>query len=202
MTTDVVTATAATAATPATPEQSTTATPTGQSGGAMAATETISMTQAELDGIIAERLERERAKSAKQADAARKIVEERALAEQAQWKELAERRAADLDALQAKAELAERQGAVIEQIYSNRLAGLPAAARRAVESLPVDDVLARLAWLDKNEALFRASSAVPDISATAGGRQAGPGLGGLDAQQLASRYGLKPEAVQAYVNGG
>ncbi len=199
--TDVVTATAATAATPATPEQ-TTATPTGQSGGAMAATETISMTQAELDRMIAERLERERAKSAKQADAARRVIEEQALAEQARWRELAERRAADLDALQAKAELAERQGAVIEQIYSNRLAGLPATARKAVESLPVDDVLARLAWLDKNEALFRASSAVPDISATAGAAPAGPGLGGLDAQQLASRYGIKPEAVQAYVNGG
>lgn len=194
------TATAATAATPATPEQ-TTATPAGQSGGAMATTETISMTQAELDRMIAERLERERAKSAKQADAARKVIEEQALAEQAQWRELAERRAADLDALRAKAELAERQGAVIEQIYSSRLAGLPATARKAVESLPVDDVLARLSWLDKNEALFRAS-AVPDISATAGGRPAGPGLGGLDAQQLASRYGLKPEAVQAYVNGG
>lgn len=199
--TDVVTATAATAATPATPEQ-TTATPAGQSGGAMATTETISMTQAELDRMIAERLERERAKSAKQADAARRVIEEQALAEQARWRELAERRAADLDALQAKAELAERQGAVIEQIYSNRLAGLPATARKAVESLPVDDVLARLAWLDKNEALFRASSAVPDISAGAGGRQAGPGLGGLDAQQLASRYGLKPDAVQAYVNNG
>ena len=38
---------------PAAPEQ-TTATPTGQQGGATAAGETISMTQAELDKLIAE----------------------------------------------------------------------------------------------------------------------------------------------------
>ena len=160
------------------------------------------MTQADLDRMIAERLERERTKAAKQAESARKALEEKALADQAQWKELAEKRAADLTALQAKAELAERQGAVIEQLYKTRLAGLSAPIRKAVESLPVDDMLARLAWLDANEALFKASSAVPDISATSGGRQAGPGLGGLDAQQLAAKYGVKPEAVQAFVQKG
>ena len=186
---------------PMTPEQMT-ATPTGQSGGATAATETISMTQAELDKLISERLDRERTKATKQADAARKASEDKALADTAQWKELAEKRATDLTALQAKAELAERQGVVIEQIYKTRLAGLSAPIRKAVESLPVDDMLARLAWLDSNEALFKASSSVPDISATSGGRQAGPGLGGLDAQQLAAKYGVKPEAVQAYVNRG
>ena len=186
---------------PMTPEQMT-ATPTGQSGGATAATETISMTQAELDKLISERLDRERTKATKQADAARKASEDKALADTAQWKELAEKRATDLTALQAKAELAERQGVVIEQIYKTRLSGLSAPIRKAVESLPVDDMLARLAWLDSNEALFKASSSVPDISATSGGRQAGPGLGGLDAQQLAAKYGVKPEAVQAYVNRG
>ncbi len=186
---------------PMTPEQMT-ATPTGQSGGATAATETISMTQADLDKLIAERLDRERAKTTKQADAARKAIEEKSLADQAQWKELAEKRAADLTALQAKADLAERQGVVIEQLYKTRLAGLSTPIRKAVESLPVDDMLARLAWLDSNEALFKASSSVPDISAASGGRQAGPGLGGLDAQQLAAKYGVKPEAVQAYVNRG
>lgn len=198
---DETTTAATTASTPAAPEQ-TTVTPTGQTGGATAATETISMTQADLDRMIAERLERERAKTAKQAETARRALEEKALADQAQWKELAEKRAADLTALQAKAELAERQGAVIEQLYKTRLAGLSAPIRKAVESLPVDDMLARLAWLDANEALFKASSAVPDISATSGGRQAGPGLGGLDAQQLAAKYGVKPEAVQAFVQKG
>ena len=158
---------------PAAPEQ-TTVTPTGQTGGATVPTETISMTQADLDRMIAERLERERTKAAKQADAARKALEEKALADQAQWKELAEKRAADLTALQAKAELAERQGAVIEQLYKTRLAGLSAPIRKAVESLPVDDMLARLAWLDSNEALFKASSTVPDIRHRAAGRR---GLG-------------------------
>ena len=200
--TEATTVTAGTpASTPATPEQKTD-TPTGQSGGATASTDTISMTQADLDKLIAERLERERAKATKQADAARKAIEEKSLADQAQWKELAEKRAADLTALQAKADLAERQGVVIEQLYKTRLAGLSAPIRKAVESLPVDDMLARLAWLDSNEALFKASSTVVDINAASGGRQAGPGLGGLDAQQLASKYGVKPEAVQAYVNRG
>ena len=199
--TDETTTAGTPASTPAAPEQ-TTVTPTGQTGGATVPTETISMTQADLDRMIAERLERERTKAAKQADAARKALEEKALADQAQWKELAEKRAADLTALQAKAELAERQGVVTEQLYKTRLAGLSAPIRKAVESLPVDDMLARLAWLDSNEALFKASSTVPDISATSGGRQAGPGLGGLDAQQLAAKYGVKPEAVQAYVNRG
>ena len=200
--TEATTVTAGTpASTPATPEQKTD-TPTGQSGGATASTDTISMTQADLDKLIAERLDRERAKTTKQADAARKALEEKSLADQAQWKELAEKRAADLTALQAKAELAERQGVVTEQLYKTRLAGLSAPIRKAVESLPVDDMLARLAWLDSNEALFKASSTVVDINAASGGRQAGPGLGSLDAQQLASKYGVKPEAVQAYVNRG
>ena len=199
--TDETTTAVTPASTPATPEQKTD-TPTGQSGGATASTDTISMTQADLDKLIAERLDRERAKATKQADAARKAIEEKSLADQAQWKELAEKRAADLTALQAKAELAERQGVVTEQLYKTRLAGLSAPIRKAVESLPVDDMLARLAWLDSNEALFKASSTVVDINAASGGRQAGPGLGGLDAQQLASKYGVKPEAVQAYVNRG
>ena len=200
--TDGTTTTAGTpASTPAAPEQ-TTATPTGQSGGATAATETISMTQAELDKLIAERLDRERAKSAKQADQARKAIEDQSLVDQAKWKDLAERRHAEVTALQEKAGLAERQALVIEHLYKTRLNGLSALVRKAVESLPADDTLARLTWLVANEALLKASSSVPDISAQAGGRQAGPGLDGLDAQQLASKYGVSLEAVQAYVNKG
>ena len=101
------------------------------------------MTQAELDKLIAERLDRERAKSAKQADQARKAIEDQSLVDQAKWKDLAERRHAEVTALQEKAGLAERQALVIEHLYKTRLNGLSALVRKAVESLPADDTLAR-----------------------------------------------------------
>lgn len=94
-------------------------------------------------------------KATKQADAARKAIEEKAVADQAQWKELAEKRAADLTALQAKAGEPARQGAVIEQLYETRLAGLSAPIRKAVESLPVDDMLARLGLAGQQRGAFQ-----------------------------------------------
>jgi hypothetical protein len=63
-------------------------------------------TQAELDQIVRDRLERERKKHEADADKARKDAESAALEKNEEWQKLAEKRAQDLQALsQEKAEL-------------------------------------------------------------------------------------------------
>ena len=62
--------------------------------------------QAELDQIVKERLDRERKKSESAAEKARREAEEAALAKNQEWQQLAEKRAKDLEALtREKAEL-------------------------------------------------------------------------------------------------
>jgi hypothetical protein len=63
-------------------------------------------TQAEIDKIIADRLTREEKKRAEATDKARRDAEEKALADNAKWQELAEKRAKEIDgATQALAEM-------------------------------------------------------------------------------------------------
>lgn len=80
-------------------------------------------------------------------------------------------------------------------MYDARTKTLPAALRKAVESLPVTDPLDRLKWLDENEALFRQTTSVPDINAGQGGPQKPPtvSLGGLTPEEFEARYGVRPK---------
>ena len=88
-------------------------------------------TQAELDKVIKERLDREDRKR-KEAEATLKSkADEDALKEQAKWKELADKQAADLDTLKkekATLELQERKRKIADkvglpQVLSSRLVG-------------------------------------------------------------------------------
>lgn len=170
-----------------------TAPATGQNGGQAPAD--ARFTQADLERIIGERLAQERNKAAKAAEKAAAELEKKQLAENAKWQELAEKTQAELAATKADAERLERVSAVVQAMYDTRLKALPAAMRKAVESLPVQDPLDRLAWLDANEGLFAQAQIVPDINAGGGGgSKPSPdiSLGGLDPQEFAARYGVDP----------
>lgn len=168
-------------------------TATGTNGGQAQAE--ARFTQADLERIIGERLAQERNKAAKQAEKAAAELEKKQLAENAKWQELAEKTQAELAATKADAERLERVSAVVTAMYETRLKSLPAPLRKAVESLPVQDPLDRLAWLDANEGLFSQAQAVPDINAgSGGGSKPSPdvSLGGLDPQEFAARFGVDP----------
>ena len=174
-----------------TAEAPNTATAAGQTSGAGDAEPRF--TQADINKMIGERLEQERRKAAKEAEKAQAEAERKALAENQQWKELAEKTAQELQTARAAAERVERVDELVKSMYDARTKTLPAALRKAVESLPVTDPLDRLKWLDENEALFRQTTSVPDINAGQA-QQGRPATlyGGLDPNELAARLNLDP----------
>lgn len=178
-------------------EATTTATAAGTNSGAPADTE-ARFTQADLDKMIGDRLAREREKAQKEAAKAQAEAERKALAENQEWKTLAERTAAELETARAAAARVERADELVKTMYDNRIKTLPAALRKAVESLPATDPLDRLAWLDANEALFRQPAGVPDINAGQAGPQKPPtqSLGGLTPQEFGARYGIDPRYIE------
>ena len=180
-----------------TAEAKQTATAAGPNGGQPEAAERF-FTQADVEKMIGERLTRERDKAAKAAQAAQAEAERKALAENQQWKELAEKTTAELETAKAAAARVERVDALIQSMYETRTKTLPAALRKAVESLPVTDPLDRLAWLDANEALFKQTAGVPDINAGQTGPQkpATVSLGGLTPQEFAARYNVDPRYIE------
>lgn len=179
-----------------TTEATTTATAAGTTSGQP--TTEARFSQADIDRIVKERLDRERDKAQKEAAKHAADLEKKQLAENAEWQKLAEKAQQELQALKAEAERAERLGAVMATMYENRLKALPANLRKAVESLPATDPLDRLAWLDANESLFAQAQAVPDINAGTGGAAAKPAnvsLGGLTPQEFAARYNIDPRYI-------
>lgn len=178
-----------------TTEATTTPTAGGTNGGQPSGD--ARFTQADIDRIVKERLDREQATAQKRQQAAQAEAEKKRLAEDAKWQELAEKTQAELAALKAEAERAERLGAIMATMYENRIKALPANLRKAVESLPATDPLDRLAWLDANESLFTQVQAVPDINAGSGGPAKPPttSLGGLTPQEFAARYNIDPRYI-------
>ena len=172
-----------------------TGTATGTNGGQPPAD--ARFTQADLERIIGERLTQERSKAAKLAEKQAAELEKKRLAENAEWQQLAEKTQAELATIKADAERLERVSAVVIAMYETRLKSLPAPLRKAVESLPVQDPLDRMQWLDANEQLFAQAQAVPDINAgSGGGSKPSPGvasLGGMDPQEFEARYGVRPK---------
>lgn len=154
-------------------------------------------TKDEMESIVRDRLERDRKLREKEQEKRAAELEKKQLAENAKWQELAEKTQAELAATRADAERLERVSAVVTAMYETRLKSLPAPLRKAVESLPVQDPLDRMQWLDANEALFTQAQAVPDINAgSGGGSKPQPGvasLGGMDPQEFEARYGVRPK---------
>lgn len=113
-------------------------------------TEAKSFTQADVDRIVADRLSREKVKAQELADKARHEAETAAALKNGEFEKLATDYKSQLDALTPKAEYAERLVETLTAQLDARVKRLPADV--AVLD-PGGDVLARLTWLDKAEAL-------------------------------------------------
>ena len=156
--------------------------------------------QTRIDQIIGERLGRARTSWEVAAAAAKTKAESEAeqakLTEQAEWQKLAEKhqaRVTELEPLEAEtAAYAE----VIEGMLKAKLKALGDKAQTAVDGLPGDlGALAKLQWLNKNEALF-ATKPPPDIDALKRGDGTTEAkVTDEQVQEFAVRYGVNPKYV-------
>lgn len=148
-------------------------------------------TQADLDRIVTERLEREREKSKKEAAKAQADAEAKVLAEQGKYKELYDKQQAELAEAQALARASEMR---LNQREAAMEAKLPLALadrlKGETKEEMVADAKAILATLPKPEA--------PNINAGNGAGGA-PGQGGMsdaEKKRIADKYGVDPRFVQ------
>jgi len=140
-------------------------TQTAQTGDVTGQTTDKTFTQADVDRIVKERLQREQGKAEQLAQKAREEAEAKALAEQGKYKELFEKQQADLQAA------ADRVKALELQTLRNNVAtkvGLPAAfvdrLRGETEAEIEADAKSILAIIPKPTA--------PNINANSGGQPA------------------------------
>lgn len=109
---------------------------TGTDGGEKK-TKEATFTQADLDRIIAERLEREKRKGEEAAKQARESAESKALEEQAKWEQLAKKRADKIDELTASHATATEQ-----------LEAITARAEKAEKALQAQNESRMAEWPD------------------------------------------------------
>lgn len=93
----------------------------------------------------------------KQAEAAAQAAEDKRLAEQQQWKELAEKRAAALDALKPLQDRYTTLEETFKATLAKRLEALPDWSKSLVPAF--DDPVKTMAWLDANQHVFAARKA-------------------------------------------
>lgn len=188
-------------ATPA-PAAPTTGTAPGQSSGNQAQpqpTEARVFSQADVDRIVKERLEREQGKATKAAEKARQEAEAKALVEQGDFKALSERQAKRIAELEtAAADLAAAQAQLgkyetaLKASLAAQLAGVPEHIQALLGRM---DVTEQMEWLSANQDKLKPAqpAAAPDISATK--RSASPQTKMTDDErrEFAARYGVRPE---------
>lgn len=155
---------------------------TGTNGGTAAGT--ITLTEAELqeriEASLKERLERAKKHADEKAEKARKDAEARTLAEQGEFKTLAEKAQARVAELEPKEKENEELRAVVEELLTARLKALTPEAKKAIENLPGEPgPVERLRWLTANEALF-AKPAPTKGNAGNGTNQNGAAAGGMN----------------------
>jgi len=110
-------------------------------------------TQAELDAIVRDRLDRERKKRETDDAKAREQAEADRLREQHEYQKLAEQHAARIQALEPQAAQAERYAAALTAHLDTQRKGLPA---HLVELLDQMDVAAQLEWIAKHQDVIHA----------------------------------------------
>lgn len=131
-------------------------------------------TQAELDAIVKERLERERKKLEKATAEAKAKAEEETLAKQQEWEKLALKREADnatlkgqLDELQPTLEQTQTRIAALEKALQNQVQALTEGLDEGIVTLlknrPVEE---QLVWLTKYRANLPAKNGARGIPAT------------------------------------
>jgi len=172
---------------PATQASATPADATGTNSGQSERT----FTQADLDRIVTERLDREREKSKKDAAKAQADAEAKVLAEQGKYKELFEKQQAELEAERRTAREASMRLMQRDAAGQTSLP-LPLAERLRGETLEemVADAKSIIAALPKPQA--------PNINASSGvgGAPAAGALDDAEKKRIADKYGVDARYVQ------
>jgi hypothetical protein len=116
------------------------------------------LTQGDLERILAERLERQKKQLLKQIDQAKDEEATKQLEAAAEWQKLADKRQEQLAErdrrladLESQAALAEKYGAALDGYVTQLSEGLPAAITSLLEPM---DAAARLEWLTANRSQF------------------------------------------------
>lgn len=186
-------------------EQGTTTTITGDATGATQTAGTVTFSaeqQAHIDALLGRTRKeaRERAKTdqAKAQAKAKADADRVRLEEQQEWKTLAEQhqsRIAELEPLEARVTAYQE---TITAMLADRIEALGDKAETAIDGLPGDmDALAKLKWLNANEALFAQRAGTPQIDATRRNEGTTPAeVTDAEVIEFAARLGLNP----AYVN--
>ena len=147
---------------------------TGDKGGSEKPTPTF--TQADVDRIVKERLDRESAKTEKATQKAREEAEAKALADQAKYQELADKRGQKLTELEAttvdltgKLELATQRAERYEQaltaLLTEQRKRVPDHLHSLLDKLPVDE---QLTWIASNGDKLTGATGVPATPKPAG----------------------------------
>lgn len=171
--------------------QTTAVTPPADATGTNSGTSDAKFTQADLDRIVNERLERERTKSQKDAAKAQADAEAKVLTEQGKYKELFEKQQADLQAAQAEARQASIK--VMQRDIASKT-NLPLALAERLRGETLEEMEADA----KNILAALPKPAAPNINASngAGGAPAAGQLSEADKQRIADKYGVDPHYVQ------
>lgn len=153
-------------------------------------------TQADVDRIVAERLAREQKKSADAAEKARREAEDKAAAEQGEFKKLADQRQERIAALEAQVaeaqafkEKAERYEGALKAHLDEMRKGLPAST---LELLDGRDVVDQMTWLAKHR------DEVVGAAAGKNGPPASPRANGSPAADAIEENRKKLAATGAY----
>lgn len=157
-------------------------------------------TQAEVDALIKERLDRQANKSEEQQRKAQEEAQRQAAEQQGEYKSLYEKAQAELEQTRSEAKAA--QLAATRRLVAQKLGLSEKIAERLVgenEEELMADAEALLGELPKPQ-----KPTAPNINAANGdGRVPTPQtdkLGGLTPQEFAARYNLTVAAVQQYLN--
>lgn len=167
---------------------------TGDATGTNSGETARTFSQQELDRIVKERLERAEAKRAEAEQRAREEAEAAALAEQERYKELAEKRAAQVEELEAKAERASRYEEVITSLLEAQLKDVPDHILPLLERL---DPVEQLDYLSKNRGALAPPpdpepGRVPATPRATNGRR-------VDSEAQAARRGVLARKVRGWM---
>ena len=129
-------------------------------------------TQAEVDAIISDRLDRERRKQEADAKKAQEAAEAKRMEEQQEFQKLAETRQAKIAELEkqladlqpTKERVIQLEG-VLKTYLDKEREGLPDAIKGLLDSL---DVVKQLEWLAANKKTIKGASAIPATPAAKG----------------------------------
>jgi hypothetical protein len=124
-------------------------------------------TQADLDRIVKERLADSQRRADAKSAAEKKAAEEKALADNAEWKTLADQRGAELESTKAQAQAATAYAKRLNALADGEIADWPEEVRGTDPGAA--NVEARLDWLEKMRPLAKKLASLPKAPATEAG---------------------------------